>query len=645
MKLLFVLAPLGSTVTPVQKVIQMLQEMHAKGIKEKEAEVKIFEEYTEWVNDQVRDKGYETQTLKDNIAKFQAEIQKTSADVNSLTSEINALNADIVGWENQAVAATEIRDAEKSEHGKVSKDYEESVSAIQYAKTVLQSQNFDRKQAGSLLQSVAKIPEAHKALIAFIQGHDITQGTPEVAGYEFQSGGIIKLLDDLGKKFRTELATANREEANAAHAYNMELLNLRDQIKNATEHRDEKITTRAQRKTAHGEFSGELADAQQVLAATEEYVRNVQTTFSLKTRDYKVNQDVRAEELNALTQAIEIISGKSISGHADTHLPALNQRSFLQTFLATDRPSTKAASFLEEKAASLHSKVLQLAAFKISAGGPFDKIARIIQDLIARLETEAGEEADHKKFCDTELKANKLSREEKTRKSEELTTKIETLTANINNLAQNIADLSKQETELREAVAKFTDERNKEKKVNEQTIVDAKEAQGALNQALDVLKAFYEKAGAELVQTKSKDKQVPEMARYTGQQDSKKGVVGMLQVIQADFARLEADTSASESQAQREFDEYTIKAKKDIEAKHKDAFDKTMLKDRKEHEKKLTKKDLRNVSQELKAANDYYDQLKPQCLEVHVSHEERMRLRQEEIDALKEAYEILDQKA
>ena len=43
-----------------------------------------------------------------------------------------------------------------------------------------------------------------------------------------------------------------------------------------------------------------------------------------------------------------------------------------------------------------------------------------------------------------------------------------------------------------------------------------------------------------------------------------------------------------------------------------------MLRDRKEHDLKLKKKDIRAVSSELDAANKYYDSLKPDCLEVHV---------------------------
>ena len=83
---------------------------------------------------------------------------------------------------------------------------------------------------------------------------------------------------------------------------------------------------------------------------------------------------------------------------------------------------------------------------------------------------------------------------------------------------------------------------------------DAKAAQQAVAQALSVLKDFYEKAGeaTALVQTKKAAKQ-PEIfdAPYQGMQSASGGVVGMVEVIQSDFERLETETVAAEEQAQK----------------------------------------------------------------------------------------------
>merc|ERR1719159_1102793 len=183
-----------------------------------------------------------------------------------------------------------------------------------------------------------------------------------------------------------------------------------------------------------------------------------------------------------------------------------------------------------------------------------------------------------------------------------------------------------------------TEIREKEKAENLQTIADAKEAQDAVEQALVILKDFYAKQEALL-----QEKQVPEMKEYKGMQGMKKGVVGMLEVILSDFARLEAETTADENMAAKEYDTFMADSKAEAQAKHDEEFDKGLIKDKKEHEHKGTKEDLAATQEELDAALKYYEELKPMCLEVHVSYEERAAKRQEEIEALKEAYKILSE--
>ena len=62
----------------------------------------------------------------------------------------------------------------------------------------------------------------------------------------------------------------------------------------------------------------------------------------------------------------------------------------------------------------------------------------------------------------------------------------------------------------------------------------------------------------------------------------------------------------------------------------------------KERDLTATTKDLKATQAELAAAQEYFDKLKPDCIEEGLSFEERAKMRQEEIDSLKEAFDILD---
>merc|ERR1719274_459655 len=114
----------------------------------------------------------------------------------------------------------------------------------------------------------------------------------------------------------------------------------------------------------------------------------------------------------------------------------------------------------------------------------------MIKDMIQKLMQEATEEAEHKGFCDTELTTNKQTRDSKTEESDELTAESEKLTADIHAM-----------------MAKATAIREAEKEKNKATIEDAKGAQAATQQALAVLKEFYDKAavqGAAMTQEENK---------------------------------------------------------------------------------------------------------------------------------------------
>merc|ERR1719426_688535 len=267
----------------------------------------------------------------------------------------------------------------------------------------------------------------------------------------------------------------------------------------------------------------------------------------------------------------------------------------------------------------------------------------MIKDLIVRLMEEANEEAEHKGWCDTELSTNEQTRKEKTAAVETLHAEIDELSASIAKLTQEITDLTAEIAELDKAVAEATEIRESEKAENTQTIKDAQEAQTAVSQAVTVLKEFYEKAG-EATALLQGQKQEPEIfdEPYKGMQSENGGVLGMLEVIASDFARVETDTKAAEAEAQDSFDKFSSESAVNRAANSKDVEHKTTKKTNQESALTAKKADLEGTQKELDAALAYYDKLKPSCVDAGVSYEDRVARRKEEIESLQEALRILN---
>merc|ERR1719335_171909 len=264
----------------------------------------------------------------------------------------------------------------------------------------------------------------------------------------------------------------------------------------------------------------------------------------------------------------------------------------------------------------------------------------MIKDMITKLVEEANEEAEHKGFCDTELGSNKQTRDSKSEESETLKALIEQLSADIAKLASEISDLSSAIAAIDAAMNKATSIRSTEKTKNTQTIADAKAGKEAVQRAMSVLKTFYDKAASATAFTQARAHQPETFDKpYTGMEGG--GIMGMLEVCESDFARLESDTTTGEAEALKEYETFSADSAEDKSVKSQDMKDKENTKTEKESALAQAKKDLAGVSDELEAALTYYEKLKPSCVDAGESYEERVARRKEEIESLKEALKIL----
>merc|ERR1719243_456236 len=253
---------------------------------------------------------------------------------------------------------------------------------------------------------------------------------------------------------------------------------------------------------------------------------------------------------------------------------------------------------------------------------------------------EANNEAEQKGFCDKEMSTNEHTRKEKSEAVVMLTAEIDELTASVAALAEQITELTKAVSELDAAVAKATSERTSEKEKNTVTIADSQAAQTAVANALSVLNEFYAKAAEA-----TSFAQEPEIfgdEPYKGMGGESGGVVGMIEVIQSDFARLESETSAAEAEAAKQYSEFMDDSAVDKASKTKDIEYMSETKQNQEHALVEKKTDLDGTQKELDAALAYYDKLKPTCVDSGVSYEDRVKQRKEEIESLQEALRILN---
>merc|ERR1719471_1229248 len=335
MKLLlptFVVAVSADGVTPVQKVIEMMNGMLEKGKKEKHDEQVQFAAYKQFCDDTTVEKKRAIDEANEQIDVLKADIEKYTATAAKLSKEIAEHEEDISVWSGDVKAATKVREIEKADYDATHTDYSESVDALQRAIAVLKKQAHDRKQASLLqLKKLKLIPdEAKRTIDAFLQqdpDEGLAVSAPEANAYEFQSGGVIEMLEKLLDKFIAERTTLEKEEMNSKHAYDMLMQDLKAQIAQATQDRDEKSESKAKKLQAKADAEGDLRDTTTTMEADVKYLADLTATCEQKASDFESRQQLRADEIVAIEKAIEIISSNAVKGNAEKHLPTLVQKS------------------------------------------------------------------------------------------------------------------------------------------------------------------------------------------------------------------------------------------------------------------------------------------------------------------------------
>merc|ERR1719498_1323001 len=275
----------------------------------------------------------------------------------------------------------------------------------------MKTRDVSTPQAMMLLQKMAvSTPGMPAVLAAFEQEGSQSRdgGAPDVAAYEFQSGGVIEMMEGLLDKFEKQLAEVEARETSAQQNYDMNKVQLTDLLSHSTRSREEKAATKADLTAQNGKAQGDLATTKASKAADEKTLAEMTSTHEQKTEVFKANQEVRKQELAALNKAIEIISSPNVADSYAGHINLVQKPSFLQTQSTSQRVSAKnrAAQLLKKRALALNSKTLSTLATEISAN-PFAKVVDMIKTLLAKLKEEAAAEADHKAWCDKELKDNK----------------------------------------------------------------------------------------------------------------------------------------------------------------------------------------------------------------------------------------------
>jgi len=489
----------------------------------------------------------------------------------------------------------------------------------------------------SLLEGVLTHSQ-RKAATAFIQApQDYFDAEPTFKqSYAPQSGEIFGILNQMKESFEQNLAETQKDEAANVKAYEQLKAAKEDEIVAGQEQSETKTQELADTDEKLAQSKEDLDDTRASLSEDEAFLMMLKEKCASTDAEWEERQKTRQLEMEACSKALAVLS--SDEAH-DLFTKTFNP-AFIQEEESNQR-RTAAAKVL--KTAALKNKSPRLAAIAIKVQlDAFVRVKKAIDDMITQLTAEKKDEIKHKDFCVEEFNTNQLQTERKDREKEDLLALIEDLNLTIKTLAAEIDTLKSEIAELNTELKRAGEDREKQNKEFQQVVADQRASQKLLTAALDILKGFYEKEEAALLQAKdNKGPPPPPGFKEYKKSGAAGGVMGMIQEIINDAKKMEADATRAEAEAQKAYEDLVTDTNASIEEKTKSQVNKTEEKAKAEENLQQAITDKEAALLELEELSNYNAELHQNCDFIMKNFEIRQTARDEEIEALRQAKSIL----
>merc|ERR1719345_471156 len=625
--------------------------------KEAEEDEEIYDKMACWCETNDKEKTKSISDAEARISDLTTKIEELTASSARLNTEIKNLEKEVASNQAALDKATAIRQKELAEFNEEEKDLLGSISALKSAVTVLSKHNsllqIPRSHAVAVAASVQNAMQMHasllagvlthserKAVAAFIQApEDYFDAEPTFKqSYAPQSGAIFGILKQMKETFETNLSSSQKEEMANQKAYEELKAAKEDEIAAGQAQIDSKTQELADADEKNAQAKEDVEDTKNSLSADEQFLMMLNEKCSMTDSEWEERQKTRQLEMEACSKALAVLSSDDAHDlFTKTFNPSLVQK---ESAMHSERRA-QASSLLSTVAKKFQNPRLATLAVRVRLDA-FTRVKKAIDDMVAQLLKEKEDEIKHKDFCVDEFNTNELQTEKKERAKQDLTAKIEDLESTIKALSKAIDQLKSEVAEMQVQMKRAGEDREKENKEFQMTVADQRATQKLLTAALNILKGFYAKKAAALVQVEQPAGPPPPPGFEAYKKNAAAGgVMGMIQQIINDAKAMEAEVIRSEEDAQKAYEEFVKDTNASIEEKSKDIVNKSESRAKAETDLVEAKENKEATMLELEQLANYKAELHSSCDFVMKNFEIRQTARDEEVEALKQAKAIL----
>jgi len=671
----------GTLGNPIRKVVTMLQSMQTKVQEEGEKEQALYDKYMCYCKTAGGD-------LQDSIAKAGSSISELGNKIKAAEEQKVVLEEDLKTAQSDRTAAkaamaeaTAVREKEAAAYAAEKADDDKDIAAVGKAITAISTGmagTFLQTSGAQMLKQILLskhdnlMDDERQDILAFLSGSQ---------EYAPQSGQILGILKQMGDEMKKDAAEAAAAEEASITTYDALMAAKKKEVLALTKEIETKLERVGTLGVEIAQMKNDLGDTEEALIADKKFLANLDENCETKKKEWEIVVKTRAEELAALADTIKVLNDDDALELFKKTLPSA--ASLMQVPITT-KDSRKKALLLLQKVLVSGTRNPELELIALALKGKkigFEKVIKMIDDMITTLKIEQADDDAKKEYCATAFDQADDKKKGLERAVADLETAIENAKEDVLKLGEEIDALKAGIKELDKMVVEATEQRKEENEDFKDLMASNTAAKELMKFAKNRLNKFYNPklykappktelsredrivenmsgtaaptaapggiAGTGIAvfsQTNHRESPPPPpetFGPYTKKSEDSMGVMAMMDLLIADLDKemTEAETEEKDAQA-------------DYEKTMQDSAEKRTKDSKLLGEKESTKADLEadlethtedkaSTTKELMATMQYIQSLHNECDWLLKYFDVRKEARASEIDALGKAKAVL----
>jgi hypothetical protein len=610
------------------------------------------------------------------IPQLESSVKEELAMKKQLEAELKTATADRTEAKETLAKATAIREKEAAAYATVKADLDADISALSKAIPAIEggmTGAFLQTGSASVLKQLVisrdMVAADRDLLASFLNDGDEAEYAPK-------SGEILGILKEMKDEMEKDLADATAVENKSIQNFEELAAAKKKEIEALTKAIEVKTVRVGELAVKTAETENAIEDAKEGLAEDKKFLADMDKNCETKKVEWEAYKKLEAEEMIAIADTIKILNDDDALDLFKKTLPS--GASFLQLQVTSKAMRQRALSLLKgsRKTADPRVDFVQVALHGGKIG--FEKIIKMIDDLMGTLKTEQDDDDDKKEYCLAEFDKTEDTKKGLEWDISDLDKKIadgkeavETLTSEIESLIAGIKSLDK-------AVAEATTLRKEEHDEFVSVLASNTAAKELLAFAKNRMNKFYNPklykappkrelseedsivvsmggtlaptmasgiagTGIEAVQVGDAPAPPPKADlafKKSGQ--SSNGVIAMIDLLIADIDKANQEMEVEEKDAQADYEKFVKDSADKRALDSKTITDKESAKAEADAEVEKSTEALKGTKTELMETDKYLMGLHEECDWLLKYFDARKAARGDELEALGKAKDVLN---